>query len=240
MNGNYGNGGTQRQINLGKQLPVRPGEPIPQHQPQQTQAYTNQQYAQPQYQQVPQCQPVFVQTEKKKPLWKRILSILGIVVLVFSAYSCGVVTGSMGSENAKPAPQPNVSTESVKGEEADVDDIPVDGGETPPTEGESTVPTEWRNALRSAENYSEFMHMSKQAIYEQLTSEYGDQFPAEAAQYAIDNLEANYNENALASARSYSEHMNMSQQAIYDQLTSEYGDRFTPEEAQYAIDHLND
>ena len=33
------------------------------------------------------------------------------------------------------------------------------------------------------------MHMSKQGIYDQLTSEYGDQFDVETAQYAIDNLD---------------------------------------------------
>ena len=33
------------------------------------------------------------------------------------------------------------------------------------------------------------MAMSPSAIYEQLTSEYGEQFTAEEAQYAIDNLE---------------------------------------------------
>jgi hypothetical protein len=31
--------------------------------------------------------------------------------------------------------------------------------------------------------------MSKQRIYDQLTSEYGEKFNAEAAQYAIDNLD---------------------------------------------------
>lgn len=48
---------------------------------------------------------------------------------------------------------------------------------------------EYRNALRSAKTYSDMMHMSKQGIYDQLTSEYGDQFDVEAAQYAIDNLD---------------------------------------------------
>ncbi len=33
------------------------------------------------------------------------------------------------------------------------------------------------------------MHMSKQRIYDQLTSEYGEKFDAEATQYAIDNLD---------------------------------------------------
>ncbi len=32
------------------------------------------------------------------------------------------------------------------------------------------------------------MHMSKAGIYDQLTSEYGEGFEADAAQYAIDNL----------------------------------------------------
>ena len=81
--------------------------------------------------------------------------------------------------------------------------------------------------------------MSKSAIYEQLTSEYGEKFSNEAAQYAIDNLNADYNANALAKAKMYEEKMAMSPDAIYDQLTSEYGERFTAEEAQYAIDHLN-
>lgn len=82
------------------------------------------------------------------------------------------------------------------------------------------------------------MHMSKQGVYDQLTSEYGGQFQANAAQYAIDNVEADWNANALKSAQSYSETMHLSKQGIYDQLTSEYGEKFTAEEAQYAIDNL--
>ncbi len=99
---------------------------------------------------------------------------------------------------------------------------------------------EYQNALKKAETYSEVMHMSKQAIYDQLTSEYGEKFPAEAAQYAIDHLEADYKANALAQAKTYQQTMSMSKSAIYDQLISEYGEQFTAEEAQYAIDHLDD
>lgn len=99
---------------------------------------------------------------------------------------------------------------------------------------------EYKNALKKAESYSEIMNMSKQAIYDQLTSEYGEQFPADAAQYAIDNIEADWKANALAKAKSYSENLHMSKSAIYDQLISKYGEKFTKEEAQYAIDHLYD
>ena len=82
------------------------------------------------------------------------------------------------------------------------------------------------------------MHMSKQGLYDQLSSEYGEQFSPEAAQYAIDNLEADYHDNALQTARNYEEMMSMSPNAIYDQLVSEYGEKFTAEEAQYAVDNL--
>lgn len=83
------------------------------------------------------------------------------------------------------------------------------------------------------------MHMSKAAIYDQLVSEYGEKFSEEAAQYAMENLVADWNANALAKAKEYQDMMSMSPDAIYDQLVSEYGEKFTAEEAQYAVDNLN-
>ena len=88
--------------------------------------------------------------------------------------------------------------------------------------------------------YSSMMYMSKQGIYDQLISEYGDQFEISEAQYAMDNIQADWNQNALESAKSYRENMDMSDSEIYNQLVSEYGEKFEPSEAQYAIDHLND
>ena len=78
--------------------------------------------------------------------------------------------------------------------------------------------------------------MSKQGLYDQLTSEF-EQFTPEAAQYAIDNVNADWKENALKTAKSYQEYADMSTSAIYDQLISDF-EQFTPEEAQYAIDNL--
>ena len=106
------------------------------------------------------------------------------------------------------------------------------------TKEDTSVPKEYHNALHKAENYSKMMHMSKQRIYDQLTSEYGDQFDVEAAQYAIGNLNADYNENALKCGEYYKKTMHMSKARIYDQLTSENGEKFTSEEAQYAIDNI--
>ena len=64
------------------------------------------------------------------------------------------------------------------------------------------------------------MHMSKQGIYDQLTSDYGGQFSDEAAQYAVDHVQADWNANALVAAKNYQKTMAMSQEAIRDQLTS--------------------
>ncbi|WEV72915.1 Ltp family lipoprotein [Bifidobacterium sp. ESL0790] len=103
----------------------------------------------------------------------------------------------------------------------------------------SKVPVEYTNALASAKTYSDTMHMSKQGIYDQLTSPAGDKFSPEAAQYAVDNLQADYNANALASAKQYEETMQMSPEAIREQLTSPAGDKFTDQEADYAVQHLD-
>lgn len=103
---------------------------------------------------------------------------------------------------------------------------------------EASIPREHKAALKKAELYAETMYMSKAGIYDQLTSEYGENFPPEAAQYAIDNIQFDWKKGALKKARTYAETMSMSDSAIYDQLISDYGEKFTPEEAQYAIDNL--
>lgn len=44
------------------------------------------------------------------------------------------------------------------------------------------VPVEYMSALAKAETYSATMHMSKQGLYDQLVSSYGEQFTPQAAQ----------------------------------------------------------
>lgn len=116
--------------------------------------------------------------------------------------------------------------------------------QVPDTQASETAPSdknissEYKSALSSANNYSSLMHMSKASIYEQLVSEYGENFSAESAQYAVDNMTADWNANALQKAKEYSDTMHMSKSSIYDQLISEYGEKFTQSEAQYAVDNL--
>jgi hypothetical protein len=111
---------------------------------------------------------------------------------------------------------------------------------TPAAPVEKALPAEYKSALSKATSYANVMNMSKVAVYDQLISEYGEKFSKEAAQYAIDNVKADWNANALAKAKSYQEKMSMSPSSIRDQLVSDYGEKFTADEADYAMKHLND
>jgi len=105
-------------------------------------------------------------------------------------------------------------------------------------DAKDNIPKEYQSALKKADTYANKMNLSKKGLYEQLTSDAGEKFPKEAAQYAVDNVKADWKKNALAKAKIYQNKMNMSRSAIHDQLVSNAGEKFTEEEAQYAINNL--
>lgn len=172
--------------------------------------------------------------KNKKPFYKKWwLWVIVAIVIVAIAGGSGDTTADANTKQ----PETTVQNEEQGTEQKTAKDTEEPKTEEPETE-ESQVPQEYKNALAKAESYSSMMHMSKQGIYDQLTSEYGEKFPADAAQYAIDHLDADYKENALEKAKSYYEDMNMSKDAVRNQLISEYGEKFTVEEADYAIANL--
>ena len=181
---------------------------------------------------------------QKKPIWKKWWFWV-IVVLVIGGIASvggnneGTEVSTKQTESGISANNNNESLES-KEEETSVQENTTksDKLQTETVDEKDNVSKEFQAALKSAQNYSDMMHMSKIGIYNQLISEYGEQFTEEEAQYAIDNVDADWNANALQKAKEYQETMNMSNDAIYDQLISEYGEQFTKEEAQYAIDNL--
>lgn len=153
-------------------------------------------------------------------------SIIGLILL-------GVIIGTLGGgDDTQKEKATNDDTQTPVSSET------VTPEAQPEESKEDSVPREYKSALKKAETYAKTMHMSKAGIYDQLTSEYGESFPVEAAQYAIDNIVFDWKENALKKAETYAETMSMSDAAIYEQLISEYGEKFTPEEAQYAVDNL--
>jgi len=53
-----------------------------------------------------------------------------------------------------------------------------------------TIKADWKaNALATARNYRDNLHMSAAAIKQQLTSPYGEQFTVEEAQWAMEHLD---------------------------------------------------
>lgn len=145
-----------------------------------------------------------------------ILGFIGLIIII------SIASAGDGANNT------NTSTDTTLGETVEANEKEAD-----------SVPADYKSALRKADSYANMQHMSKKGLYDQLTSEYGEKFTPEAAQYAIDNVKADWNANALAKAKSYQEMQHMSPAAIHDQLTSEYGEKFTEAEADYAIENLN-
>lgn len=175
---------------------------------------------------------------------------IAVVVAVLSFF--GILLSVGGGEEPEVAVEPKTEEVEVV-EETEAEELEQEPEETeqepeeieevveeePEPEPEPEVSQEYKNALKKAETYSDFMNMSKKGIYDQLTSEYGEGFQADSAQYAIDTIEADWNKNALEKAKVYYEDMAMSKDRVYEQLVSEYGEQFTAEEAQYAVDNLD-
>ena len=172
-------------------------------------------------------------TEKvKKPFYKKWwVWLIAIIVLI-------IIVPTGDNENAVTEEDPAAIEAVADTGESNQEEAEQDVVEAETEVKDENIPREYKSALKKAEMYATTMHMSKAGIYDQLTSEYGENFPPEAAQYAIDNIEHDWKANALKKAETYAEMMSMSDAAIYDQLISEYGEKFTPEEAQYAIDNL--
>ena len=89
------------------------------------------------------------------------------------------------------------------------------------------------NAIRSAESYLKYMAFSRLGLIDQLSSEYGDQYPIDDATFAVDSLNEDWNAQAVKSAQSYIDTMAFSCQGLIQQLSSQYGAQFTIEQATY-------
>lgn len=132
------------------------------------------------------------QPKKKKGgcfKWGAIVGGVLLVVAVLTNLNGG--TDSTSEQSTSSATETSISTDAdapnkdTNAPNKDKETASESAAEEPQSE---QVPTEYKNALRKAKTYSDTMHMSKAGIYDQLTSEYGEKFTAEEAQYAVDNL----------------------------------------------------
>ena len=139
-------------------------------------------------------------------------------------------------DKEEPAEEPKEETQEpvAQEEEAVEEEVP----EAAIPEEDEVVPFEYEQALKSAQNYVNTLHFSRQGLKQQLTSEYGSGFSEEAAEYALEHVDVDYKEEAVEAAESYLDAMSFSRQELKQQLTSEYGSGFTEEEAEYALDQV--
>lgn len=176
-----------------------------------------------------------MEEEKKKPkVVKRLgLGCLGLIVLF-------ILIGALAGGSSDKTTEQSQSTSNQE-QTTETTNTSTKTEPTATTENKQpSVPAEYKSALSQATTYANTMNLSKQGVYDQLVSEYGGKFSAEAAKYAIDNVKADWNANALAQAKTYQDTMHLSPTAVRDQLVSQYGGKFTATEADYAIQHLND
>jgi type IV pilus biogenesis protein CpaD/CtpE len=148
---------------------------------------------------------------------RKSVTAVGAIIVVVSAAGCatGEETGSTPTPThaTKPKPEPTAEDESGKSK-------PVE-----PTEPTATASQE--NALRSAESYLGYEHFSKSGLEEQLTFE---SYSSADAQYAANNVGADWNEQAVGSAEAYLEYESFSETGLVEQLEFE---GYAPSQAQY-------
>ena len=110
-----------------------------------------------------------------------------------------IIGAAAGGENDKPKETSNIQSEQSKTQEPEGGDGTVSSGDAEAKiKEQDDVPTEYKSALKKANSYSDNMHMSKAAIYDQLTSEYGEKFSEEAAQYAMENIKVDWKANRFS------------------------------------------
>lgn len=162
-------------------------------------------------------------------MWKnkKFSKVVRIIITVVLAIGVIGYIGGLGNSDDKVPTSP--STEVSETETTDVE---------PAVEKEEPEMTKAQeNAYKSAKSYLDFSAFSRDGLIQQLSSEYGEGYKKEDAEFAVNLLEENnevdWNEQAYKSAKSYLEFQSFSLDGLIEQLESEYGEGFTHEQAVY-------
>lgn len=170
--------------------------------------------------------------------------VLIIVAVLFLIGMCSVIVGSdeesatespvATSEPVAPA-APATDPERPSGLSLDptfepaAEPEPAPEPEPEPEPAVAEVPREFQNAVRSANQYLNYTSFSRQGLVDQLLFE---NFSPDAAQYAVDNVDVDWNEQAAKKAQEYLDYTSFSRQGLVDQLLFE---GFTAEQAEYGV-----
>lgn len=149
-----------------------------------------------------------------------------ITLVIAGAFALFGFTSCMGA--VEDVPQPTATVE-------------MEPNSKPSSEAKAgpTISAEEIAARGSAESYLYNLGgFSYNGLIDQLSSEYGEQFPEDVAKRAVDSLDVDWDEQAVMSAKSYIEMDHFSRQGLIDQLSSEYGEGFTIEQATHAANEV--
>ena len=161
--------------------------------------------------------------------------VVVVVAVLFLVGMCAVLVGD-DDEAATEAPFTTGEPAAPVAPAADPDPLTESGQEpvsapdaAPAPESEADVPREFQNAVRSANQYLNYTSFSRQGLIDQLLFE---NYSHEAAQFAVDTVDADWNEQAAKKAQEYLDFSSFSQQGLVDQLIFE---GFTPEQAEFGV-----
>lgn len=97
---------------------------------------------------------------------------------------------------------------------------------------------EYADAVETAKYLADEEFLSESGVYSVLMDPAEGGFSKEAAQYAMSQLDVDWNENALTSAQYYMDMYEITKDELREQLVSTDGEGFTEEQADYAMANL--
>lgn len=166
---------------------------------------------------------------------------MGIIIAVVVVFIIiGIAAGSGGNSNDEQESGQKVESASEnKDSLASSEDVVSEVADTNESE-EVKMTAGQKNAYKAAKNYLAFMSFSKDGLINQLSSEYGDGYSVEDAEFAVNYLEENgevdWNEQAYKAAKNYLNTMSFSLDNLINQLESDAGDKYTHEQAVYGAE----
>ncbi|WP_198346361.1 MULTISPECIES: Ltp family lipoprotein [Nocardioides] len=170
----------------------------------------------------------------KKPIYKRWWAIALAAIIVIG----GISSATGGSDEPTKAKDDTVAA----AVEHPKDEAPAEGKAEavpePKPESEPEMTASQENAIKSAESYLDMSGFSRQGLIDQLSSQYGDDYPRADAIFAVNHLDVDWNAEAVESAESYLDMSGFSRQGLIDQLSSQYGDQYTVAQATYAANKV--
>ena len=179
--------------------------------------------------------------------WNKVVKIIISVIcaLALIMYMFGGSSDDKKKTEDKPKAQQEQTVDEDAQEETEVTDEKVTE-ESKSTEKEQSSgddmdswSAEQKNCYKAAKQYIDVMPFSRQGLIDQLSSDAGNKYPEDVAEFAVSKLEergeVDWDEQCEKAAQNYLDTMAFSKDQLIDQLCSDAGSKFTREQAERAV-----